>query len=62
MQSSIGSAPGFIQQRHQEPVHEAAVSPSQVESGQQDDVIDANASVGLGINLISNGVRAYLND
>lgn len=58
MQSSIGSAPGFIQQRHQDPVPEVAV-PSQVESGQQDDAISTNTSVGLGINLISNGVRNY---
>jgi hypothetical protein len=56
MQSSVGSAPGFLPQRQQEQEYEAATLPDQdiLESSQQDEATDTN--IGLGIDLTSNGV------
>jgi len=60
MQSSVGSAGLFTLQQEQERDSEVA-SPSQdvSQSGRQDSTINAITSVGLGINLNSNGVCFY---
>ncbi len=60
MQSSVGSAGLFIHQQGQERDSEVASrSQDMSESGQQDSTISATTSVGLGINLNSNGVCFY---